>query len=93
MSNTNEKYGYMVTVEERKAGGAYVEIKNRFFVHFRHAHHYLLTCAELFLEDSSQIIITNEVKKELDLGTPLTFADPRTSPYLLTIKTASVYAV
>ena len=90
---TNEKNGYLVIVEERKAGGAYVEIKNRFFVHFRHAYNYLLISAEVFLDDASHVVISNELKKELDLGEPMTFSEPRTSPYLLTIKTASVYEV
>ena len=92
MSNTTEKNGYIVVVEERKAGGAYVEIKNRFFLHFRHAYHYLQTCAEVFLDDeANNLFITSEMKKELDHGYPITFSDPRTGPYLITIKTASVY--
>lgn len=93
MSNTKEKNGYLVVVEERKAGGAYVEIKNRFFVHFRHAHHYLLTCAEVFLDEETSVVITNEVKRCIDQGEALTVASARTSPYLITIKTASVYEV
>ena len=61
MSNTTEKNGYIVVVEERKAGGAYVEIKNRFFLHFRHAYHYLQTCAEVFLDDeANNLFITSD---------------------------------
>ena len=86
-----EKNGYLVIVEERKAGGEYVEIKNRFFLHFRHAYHYVQTCAELFLDDSNDVLITNDVKKAIDTGEAMTWADVRTSPYLITIKRGSVY--
>lgn len=93
MSNSKEKNGYLVVVEERKAGGSYVEIKNRFFVHFRHAYNYLQISAEVFLDDASHVVIGNDDKKALDLGEPFTFSEPRTSPYILTIKTASVYEI
>lgn len=91
MSNTTEKNGYIVVVEERKAGGQYVEIKNRFFLHFRHAYNYVQICAEVFLDDASSAIITSDMKKELDHGDAITFSDARTSPYLITVKTGSVY--
>lgn len=90
---TNEKNGYLVVVEERKAGGAYVEIKNRFFVHFRHAHNYVEICAEVFLDEETSVMINNEVKRSIDHGEAVTFSSARTSPYLITIKTASVYEI
>lgn len=91
MSNTTEKNGYIVVVEERKAGGAYVEIKNRFFLHFRHAYHYVQTCGEVFLDDATNVVIDAEQKRAVDHGEAITFSDARTSPYLITVKRGSVY--
>jgi hypothetical protein len=86
-----EKNGYLVVVEERKAGGTYVEIKNRFFLHFRHAYHYVQTCAEVFLDDSNDVLINADGKRLIDTGEAITFSDTRTSSYLITIKRGSVY--